>query len=327
MNKNFLLSGLLIFGSCSYLSAELIQDKINKIEKDIKEDGLNLRFNASIKYLELYPIDNKPVSSGEITSDIDSIGLGTVGVSLLPNTWKINISYSTSLYGGDGWNSSQNYSIDEGDDPMELIEFYTRPLSFKFGEFGIGYNKYTASIKLNANHIAGNESNALDRNLFVGNDGNGYKSARYKGKITNLYMTYNIPEKEYLPSGLGLKLSHEKSNHARNVTPGTFIFHPETKSIGIGIGIDKTIDKLKNGFSIKSLFYSKLNNTHDYYDYATTQNKSFTSSSSEYKIAFAYSWKNKNNKHFYIAPMILERKHSDVSEKFRHGSIEIGMIF
>ena len=312
--------------------AEIVEDIVETTTKvsngfidDVEKDGLNFNITTSAQFLEIYPIDNKPAPDGQISSDAQNIILGNLTINLLPNTWKIKISYGVVLQQSDGWTSSQYHVLDEGDDKMELIEIYTRPISLKIGEFGFGYHQYKNSINIHA----GGTADAVDIPLQL-EDGftvNGYASARYVGEITREYITYNFPDIEYIPTGLQLEVFREKSNHARNLIDGSFIFHPKTESHGFSFGINKTIEEMDNGFNIKSFLISSFQNTHKYYDYVNSINKEINSTSSEYKISVAYRWKGNSGRQFYVAPTIAERTHSDVDEKYREGSIEIGVTF
>lgn len=308
-----------------YLCLIALTCQLSYAEDITKNENEIFRFNFAGEYTEIYPVSNKPAPSGDVSSDRQYVVLGTFGLTLLPNTWNLSISYTTSLSESESWIKTTEYHVhDEGDNSMEIIDIYLKPFRTEVGDFGLGYSSNTFTIS----YVAGGTSRAVDSTYTLYDEFSGpFSTARIESNIKQYYATYHTPNNiDYVPEGFGLKVFMEESDLVRNLLGNYFVSHPDTTSLGIGIGINKTVDELKNGFSFKTLMATYISSTHEFHDNVQNRKISLDSTGSQFDIGIAYTWK-KDSYSIFIVPNISYRQDSDVDETYRKGGLYMGFNF
>lgn len=219
---------------------ETVQSPAGIIVRDIKKDGKNLMFYSTVGYTEFHPISNDNGLDGEIDSEPKSITSGTVGVTLLPNTWRLDISYSGTISESNGWIQDSYVGLDnhtysvvgynEGDTKTSSFKFYSKPILGKYGSFGFGFKQFKATFGINPYGIVKAVDTPQTRYFsitsYTDNDavedlvgyprdpndhaGFGAPNLAWVSTTTNSYfMTYNLPDNiDYIPNGLGFIASY-----------------------------------------------------------------------------------------------------------------------
>lgn len=318
--KNFALMCLL--ASSAY--ANTTPNNIDSIKNTILNDGKNAHFVIKLTNIDTQNWLEDSSGDNAGTRAVNTL-YGTVGAMLLPNTWKINISYTGTIgenvlyedsdYNNPKWTNTA-YTYDEGETDAKWLKFYTKPLSTKIGDFGFGY---TSIEKSNTHDIWGLK--AVDISTT---DINGI--VRYKVKTDRVNFTYNIPSnnsKWY--SGFGFSYGYETSNRAKAREDGNIVLKPDTTTNILTVGINKTLDEVQNGFSFKTLSFGISDSEHKYYDKTTSSNKSFSTSGEIIDIDAIYMFKPSKNKQFYLSSGILLK--DDDGSGGEEIKLELGLLF
>ncbi len=307
----------------------MAQDSAKQFADAVEKDGTNINFMGAARYMEIYPISNKPIPDGEMGSDRQYIVSATAGVVFLPNTYQITLSYTGAIKTSESWLKTDEYHVlDEGKKDLEVFEFYARPIDTAYGSLGLGYSSYTVTVVLIGGEGSVDAVDNVNVTLDAGIISNNPRTARIQAEASSFYLTYTLPRDiDYVPNGLSLKFLREESDLSRNLTAGKFILHPDTTSYGISAGIDQTMSDLKSGVSFKKLMYSRLESTHKYYDRFQAADMSLDTTAQQFDIEIAFMWKTETNKSLYLLPRFSMRTYSDVNEEFVYGGLEAGFSF
>jgi hypothetical protein len=310
MKKNLIAIAGVLFTSTSLFAI----DANGNLSKD---NDINFK-------LELSNVDNN-FNNGPIMVNAMATEIATVGISLLPNTWKINLNYSTVVL-SEGEQHFQSYdnstlpkdpAVNSSRKDMEWIEFYTKPIATPYGEFGAGYNSMERSVEgYNTYSTLYNVKNISNLNAF-----------RYIDSVKRYSLTYNILPKDSWYDGFGVGYALEKSNRLTALSSNSIAFKPDVNSNILTVGIFKTFDELKNGFNIQKLVYGMVNNNIEYTDYTSNTTKSMTSTNTLWDAQLTYVFKTKANNKFYGYIRAQERSPDKTGNTYKEDIIALGMIF
>lgn len=313
-----------------------LQDTAKSLVKNIDEDGKKVNFLFKLTNIQFIHEHNREESNenqpsvGGVEAKQKNTLLGTIGVSFLPNTWKINLSYSGTigenlLYESNNKIDSNvnSYIIDDGKQDLQWINFYTKPLSTKFGDFGFGYTSIMLSDIFQTEDAVKilDYSNTANNGALKSSD----ELIQHKSKVEQFYITYNIPSKKSWYNGLGLSYMYEKSNQMQLVENGSIVFKPDGTTNIITIGINKTMDEVNPGFSFKSLNYGYGKSIYKYYNYNTSTNDSSKVDTTSLSAELIYMIKPRKNKKFYAS--IKGAQRNDENTTRMEVVIETGLIF
>ncbi len=304
--------------------------------KDIDKDGKNVNFNALFTHIGF---DN--YGDGTFQSWMQTTQLATVGVSFLPNTWKIDLSYSTEV-GKDlflassaskEWEQevnsySGNYIVKESNINTQYFNFYMKPISITIGDFGFGYT----SVEKQATIMAENGANikVLDY-ININQNGaitfsNNYQYAQVNEKTIRYVMSYNIPQSNTWYDGFGVSYALANSNRTYVIKPTESIaLKPDITSNIFTVGINKTLDEIDTGFSFKKLSVGMANNEVKYYDYDKLSMQSINSTTEIIDIEVIFMKKLKKNKEVYFSAQVYIQ--GDDNQNYSETILEIGMRF
>jgi len=301
-----------------------LQEDAKGIINDIDKDGKNLNFLfklTNISYQTDFVQDNIDIST---EPNKNNYLLATIGVMLLPNTWKIDISYTTEIGKNVFYEAKANeeitaYDIDEGDKKIEFINFYTKPINTSYGSIGFGYLyiKQTEEMPILYN------TKILDIQNLAANQ----KGARYNIEKEDFYLTYTIPSKNKWYDGFGLSYTYGTSNQSEvsSTTQNAVILKPDTTSSKLTIGIEKTIDEINQGLELKSLVIGRKNTQSEFFNYETSQDESFRRTYDVYGFNVIYMFKPKKNKKIYTS-LELIRNVSTYTER-EEINFEVGILW
>lgn len=320
--RNIGLALLLATSAYSTTITDKVTKKVEDAKNTIKQDGKNINFVVKLTNIDAQNwLDNDDTTG---TRAINTL-YGSVGVMFLPNTWKVSLSYTDTIdtnvfyedsdYDNPKWTNTA-YIYDEGDSDSKWFDFYAKPLSTKFGDFGIGF---TSIEKTNTHDIWGVKALDISASNITG-------LLRYKVKTDRINLTYNIPtDKSKWYHGFGVSYGHETSNRAKSKEDGNIVLKPDTTTNIITIGINKTLDEVQRGFSFKKLSFGLADSTHDYYDKTTSSNQSFTTSGDIIDAEVIYMFKPQKNKKIYLSSGILLK--DDDGSGGEEIKLELGVIF
>lgn len=122
-----------------------IKNSAEKITNDIVNDGLESKLLINLQHID-------PEVNGYGYHQLaNRTELGTVGVFLLPNTWKISLAYTKEI--GDNLlfktgrtdaaekvsdnPSNYNFLLNEKEKDFSWIDFYMKPISSSWGEIDL----------------------------------------------------------------------------------------------------------------------------------------------------------------------------------------------
>lgn len=304
---------------------------------DINKDGKNINFTAKLSHITF---DNWTLD-GTFESWSETTQLATVGVSLLPNTWKINLSYSTELgkdlifasSSSEQWERDVDsytgtYVIKDPDEKTNYLDFYMQPLHLSFGSFGFGYTAIERTVVMSSwLTIPVKALDVKDKTLdqaatFTENN----RFARVNEETTRYTLTYTMPKKNVWYDGLGISYSLNDSNRAYVIESGkSMVLKPEIKSNIIQIGIRKTLDEIDTGFSIKTLTFGPSSNEVSYYDYDKKSNETVSTDSFTANIETTFMKKLKKGKKIYLNAGIF--KIEGEKQEYSEVSVDFGLIF
>lgn len=311
---------------------------------DIDKDGKNINFLLKIMGLN---DDTVYFDKSQMLGRSNQYIIGTAGISFLPNTWKINLSYSgvlTNEFNQKEKEATYEYSlthnnaiINEKPKDMEVIDVYMKPISTKYGDIGFGYN----SVKKNTLLIGNKDNEYAIKVLDIKNPNsnesisfeNNYKYAMYNSNITTYYLTYNIPTKRKWYQGLGVFYGYETSNVSIVKKKNNLVYvilKPDTTSHLIGVGINKTFDELSNGFNLKNFMIGTATSEYEFYNFDTKENEKGTMKKQYLNASVSYLFNKNKNKSIFITTKtrIYSDNLTDIEvNSYKELSLELGIIF
>lgn len=352
MYKKVLLTTLLLLSSTSYANSinQTIDNSVNKaidtlpesmkgkaeeFVNDVKTDGKNVNFFFN---LESYQIGRHTADSIRDDDDIrisenpQSRQFITAGIMFLPNTWKVNISYSAlistnSIYfwpDHDEINdefkrdySGQSYHIKD-EDKSNFFEIYMKPLSTSYGDIGFGY-KLTETVEefliINGTKLIDRPDPDVGEGLVL----LGVEKTKYLIDFDNKQNNWKRL--------FGFKYEYETSNglQFKNYDNREVIHKPDTSSHIFSLGYSKTFDEIKSGFDIKELYMGYMISTHEYYNYLTSKDESIDDSGINMSADFIYMFKPRKDKKFYTS-FKAKVDRGDYMQSFGF-TLKLGMIF
>lgn len=305
MNKK--TSSLLLLSflapATSFAESESPDGFADEVVESIKEDGTNIGFNLVLNNISYQSnFFDSDVKEGYDTAGPDPVIhnylLATAGITLLPNTWKIALSY-TGQVGEDVLYESQSrsgsditsYGYDEGTSEVEYISFYTKPLETSFGSFGLGYRsmKQPETIETGGYTIVDLPSLSTD-------------NARYETEIEYLYLTYNIPGNNKWYSGFGASYTMGTSNQPMLSADGSnIVIQPDSDISQIEIGINKTLEEVNDGLSFKTLTVGSKTLESSYYDYEKNEKETVSRDFEVFHFDLIYMFKSGETSQFYTS--------------------------
>jgi len=327
--------------------SNIMMDGVNKLGEDIVNDGLNLRLFASTTYFG-NTLGQRDDSNGVDDSESDLLYV-SVGVSLLPNTWDIRLSYSgvvaddlflTEDYEGE-YEHTSVYEIDPKEDP-QYIDIYMKPIKTSWGDLGIGYRQYQLNYTVGRRHHDTSDQETLYMVDIANPNGPGalaiepvdYQNptpnqighVAYTAKTERYYLTYNFPDIEYVPRGLGIKYDYELSDQATLLQSHQYIIHPDVTTQRIGAGIYLTEDELETGINIKKLYYSMGQSNYEYYNILTSSEGTLDKDSTKWEAEITFAYKTDSNRIAYISAGGSSEEYED-SEALSQFVLTIGAVF
>jgi len=346
---NFFLAALLIISTPAFAESKsdttdptLTDSVLNisgKLIDDIDRDALNSKFFFKFTNVGQDMYGNG--SNNVLDYMPESTLLGTFGLYLLPNTWKLSFSYSTTL--GDDLlfassaiedyeavleSGSTQFANRESDDGMTWLDFYMKPVTTNMGDFGFGFRqikKYNVGVIYGIGEIL----DLTDGSGAYTTPGGGAPTViESNSTTTRVYITYHMPIKNKWYDGFGFSIAQEDSDQFKVVDDATsVVFRPDRNTTIVSIGIRKTTEELKSGFSLRNLTYGIVSNNYDYYDYNTLQYESLSTTGSQIIIDGVYMFKAKNHRQAYLAINFLSRDEEDTSYVYQELTGEFGMRF
>jgi len=345
----FLLAALMIISTPLFAESmadttdQTLTDSVlnmsDKLIDDIDKDALNSKF-----FFKFTNVGQDMYGSGSnnvLDYMPESTLLGSFGLYLLPNTWKLSLSYSTTL--GDDLlfassaiedyeavleSGSTQFANSENDDGMTWLDFYMKPITTNFGDFGFGYRqieKYNVGVIYGPGEILDLTDGSGSYTTPGGSTPTVIES---NSKTSRFYITYHIPNSNKWFDGLGFSIAQEDSDQFKVIDDATsVVLRPDRNTLIISIGIRKTTEELKSGFSFRNLTYGIVSNEYDYFDYNTSQNESLSTTGSQIIIDGVYMFKAKNHRQAYLAIQFLNRDEEDTSYVYQELTGEFGMRF
>ncbi len=318
---------------------EDIIDKKNQLIKDVKKDGLNSRFMVKLQHVgpEVNGYGYHQLAKG--------VELGSVGIMLLPNTWKINLSYTREI--GENLlfdtgrtqeaervaSNPQNYNfiLNESKKDFSWIDFYMKPISKSWGEIGFGYLNLEATVTMAAEarmnqqlKILNIQNNAQTGAYVV--DPNDKAYLQYNKKVQRIYTTYNIPPQNKWYDGFGIAYTYEKSNGLQEINKN-IVIKPDTISQIVTIGKMKTLQEVKSGVSFKTLTLGQGKSEIKYYNFDTTKEEVFNSTFNELNLELIFMKKWKTNRSIYLSGKIISRSYTEGEKLDEIFNLEFGLLF
>ena len=306
---------------------------------DINKDALNSRF-----LFKLTNVGQDMYGSG--SNDVldympESTLLASFGIHLLPNTWRISLGYSTTV--GDDLlfassaiedyenvldSGSTQFANSENDDGMTWLDFYMKPVTTNFGTFGFGYRqieKYNVGVLYGVGEIL----DLTDGSGAYTTPGGGTPTViESNSKTSRIYLTYHIPAKNKWYDGFGFSIAQEDSDQFKVIDDATsVVLSPDRNTQIISIGIRKTTEEIKHGFSFRNLTFGIVTNEYDYFNYNTSQNESLSTTGTQMIIDGIYMFKAKNHRQAYVSVQFLNREEEDTSYVYQELTGEFGMRF
>jgi hypothetical protein len=319
---------------------DIIEQISADIQNDIKKDGTNFSYNLKLTHLDAC---QELGDDGIVNQRPHSTLFLNFGIRLLPNTWKIDISYTGTIGENILFKSSGLDEFDENlanyngnilvNDPKKdtsWVDFYTKPLSTSKGDFGFGYtyieqsnmvHAYDSSLNAKVLNLADANNNAqvLDEN-------NSY--IKYNTKTSRIYFTYNIPKTNSWYDGFGVTYGYEKTDRIKVIKPfKSIVVKPDTTSHIFSFGINKTLDEINTGLSFKTLTYGLVQSSHKYYNYDTKSNETHTNDSTQLNAEIILMFKPSKSKQFYINTGIIYQEENDDKSYYSEAKLELGMLF
>ncbi len=311
-------------------SAETIVKKIDDIKHDIETDGKNSKFNLQITHYEASSLGDGAGSEVLGFNGTDShIQYVTLGMTLLPNTWKISINYSRTY--------AQSAELEQGPDQIyyvdpeedtQFFDIYMQPIRRSWGDVGFGYRSFSMPFGVSRNDADVTAVDIIDP--ATGNplkSDNSHLELYYVSELQRYYMTYNFPDMKYIPKGLGFKYEYEKSNQGVGIAPLQMALKPENVVHRIGFGIKKPLEAIESGFNFLTLYYSIADHTHEYFNHVTSQNETFTQKSEQIEVQFAIAKKWSDGDLIYFLAELREGEYSAFNDVFSNFMLSVGTIF
>lgn len=318
---------------------EDIEENKKQLIQDIKKDGLNSRFMVKLQHVgpEVNGYGYHQLAKG--------VELGTVGIMLLPNTWKINLSYTKEI--GENLlfdtgrtqeakrvtDNPQNYNfiLNENKKDFSWIDFYMKPISKSWGEIGFGYLNLEATVTMVAESRINQQLKILNiqnnaQNGAYSVDPNNKAYLQYNKKVQRIYTTYNIPPQNKWYDGLGISYAFEKSNGLQEINKN-IVIKPDTISQIITIGKMKTLQEVKSGVSFKTLTLGQGKSEVTYFNYDTSKEEIFNLTFSELNLEIIFMKKWKTNRSIYLSGKIISRDYTDSEKLDEIFNLEFGLLF
>ena len=310
----------------------------DELADDVKFDASNSLFNIKLTNLTAdYYQEGGPQAL--TTVDKDTL-IGTIGLHLLPNTWNVDISYSGKL--GNNliaesdvlpvYNAAVAASADvattASEKDLSWFDFYMKPINTSYGNVGFGYRSIEEGLK-GLVHRDFSPVKILD----VASGGGAYTTSAAKEtifstnyKISRYYVTYNIPTTNKWYNGLGVTYAYEKSNYPKLINDTSFLLNPNKTAHSISFGIDKSLDEVGNGFSIKTLAVGTVSNKYSYYNFDTSQNETLSTTDKLIDIELVYMFKAKNHRQYHFLMELMQRQETT---GYTYGELkfELGLRF
>ena len=253
----------------SLLSTAMIADEddsiMKKIQNSISEEGKLYSFFVEGGVVGIF---RNYSSNSPVKVKNSPLFLGTVGVSLFPESLKLKISYTSVV--DENFFSPDTDKRDRGssNENVELIDIFLKPIRTEYGSLGFGFKKYRYNTVLQ--NIYNGQIGVTD----IPNDGKNPEGRDTEGDVWLEYgekysvksyfrrytVMYNLPKISWLPEGFGISYSKEKGSRPFVLRDNVAVdMHMESERYGIGIY--KTFDELKgDGFFLKNLelYQSKM---------------------------------------------------------------------
>lgn len=321
-----------------------MQDVANTAVKDIKEDGLNLRFFGNLSFIENGGL-SVDYSKYHAMGNSSELGIATVGIAFLPNTWDVAISYSGVFQDDFNKPSSDYWKIynEDSKKDYQLYEFYLQPIKTEFGNVGFGYKNTIFGTYMSARAFGDNDFWALHHFPDIENPwSTGVALNRrdlsihgyYQDYYTNIesqhyYLTYNLPKYDlrFFPHGLGIKYEYKKSNMGFILNMYDYVVNPDATTNSIGFGINKSDADIENGFNIKKLFYTIDKTSNKYYSYLTSQNEITDRTHKTVEVELTYAFKKNKSRFFYITIGGSRETEEETGSQIETKKINIGYSF
>jgi uncharacterized protein YcfL len=315
---------------------EELQGTAKELVGDIEKDGKNVHVTAKFSHIGF---DN--YADGTFGAWMETTQLATIGVLLLPNTWKINLSYTGEL-GKDlilasdassEWeeeidNYTGSYIVYDSEVATSYLNFYMQPLNFSFGNFGFGYTSIEKSVFMSGEDgknikVLDIKDSSLDQAATF--SANNFYARRTE--TTQRYLiAYTIPYTDSWYDGFGLSVAQNNSNRAFVIeAEKSMVIKPDVKSSIITIGFNKTLDEINSGISIKKLTFGSADNEVSYYDYDQKSNQTLTSTSGVMDVEIVFMNRLESGKKIYFAAGVFNL--TDENQHYSEATLELGMVF
>ncbi len=271
-------------------SVQEMEKQIEQIKKDIKEDGHNYKVSLSYTYFAYENFRRLYREGWGLSGDNSELRYATLGISFLPNTWNIKISTSKILKEEAGTDGTFQFATQYGSKKdTEFTNVYMKPITRSWGDVGFGYMHFIFTNIVTNYNGGGSTFQVVDVATAPAE-----ASIAYTQETTRYYITYNVPTTSWLPRGFGFKYEQEETDHGMPVAIGKYAHKPQGTISRLGLGISLTDEELESGFSFKNLYYSRGQNSYEYFDYSISTPVTFelTSQKIDMEIALAKRWEN-----------------------------------
>ena len=299
-----------------------ILEKLETTKQDIIKDIKTERFNN--RYLiNLIHIDPE-VNGYGYHQLANRTELGSVGIMLLPNSWKINLTFTKEIGDNLLFNTQrddeaklveqnpQDYTFikNESEKDFSWIDFYMKPISKTWGDIGFGFFHLQNSVTIVVDPLY---DQPYIKILNIENDSGAYSVtsqnkvyAKYNEKIEKFYITYNIASKNRWFDGFGVSYNYEKSNRIKEINKD-IVIDPDTRSNIFSIGFNQTLDEIKTGVRLKTFTLGKVFSKTDYINYDTNKNETYSSTSAELNLELVFIKNWQSNRKIYISGKIISK--------------------
>jgi len=318
-----------------------VTDTTHQLVDDIESDLLNSKFLVKLTRLDSdYWLDG---GFSPIETMPENTLLGTFGLYLLPNTWKIKFTYTLTLgdnivfpssaiddYEDQISSPTANYVYQDSDHDTSLIDIYMKPISTSYGDIGFGYrqiNKHTIGIiaptgtvtLLDISDGAGGALTASGANPDI---------VAANSRTSRTLLTYDFPVKIFSDTHLGFSYAYETSDQLKILDQSnSVIVNPDRTTHIYSFGIRKTLDQITHGFDVKTLTYGSVDNEYKFYNHTTSQNETILTNGSQFTVELIYMFKANNHRQYYLLAQILRRDESDTNFVNNEVLAELGLRF
>ncbi len=269
-----------------FMSATVAAQEASSVMDDVQAD-ITDAFSGSDKLWSISAgagfVDTSFTISGEssVTINTEPVLLGSIAVMLFPDSLKLELSYGATV-GADSYLDTSTTGERRGGENSSEVEYlnvFTKPFETRFGDFGYGYQKYQYNALLISGW--GNGSNIWDLPTDVADAGSQLVlnvGDRYGSQIKyeRISMIYNLPEFSWLVKGTGITYAIESGNRIQLTDINSLAAMADYDGTRIGLGIYRTTDELKEGFSWKTLELFRFTYESDFLNLSTNSTDTLT---------------------------------------------------